>query len=109
MKYKMARRAYTVDRIEFSESLGVDPSTQIKQYFNEIMGVYNLFGEYENLSIKGSVNDQSMSFALLFKTEKEAKDMHSVVSGRKLQLYGELYKIASERSKKTLTIQILSI
>lgn len=98
-----------MDRIEFSESLGVEPSTQIKEYFNEIMGMYNLFGEYENLTIRGSVEDHILSFALLFKTEKEAKDMHSVVDGRKLQLYGDNYKIHSDRTKKTLTIQVLLI
>lgn len=98
-----------MDRIEFSESLGVEPSTQIKEYFNEIMGIYNLFGEYENLTIRGSVKDEVLSFALLFKTEKEAKDMHSVVDGRRLQLYGDDYRIHSNRNKKTLTIQVLLI
>ena len=98
-----------MDRIEFSKSLGVEPSTQIKEYFNEIMGIYNLFGEYENLTIRGSVKDEVLSFALLFKTEKEAKDMHSVVDGRRLQLYGDDYRIHSNRNKKTLTIQVLLI
>lgn len=98
-----------MDRIKFSESLGVDPSTQIKEYFNQVMGIYNLFGEYENLTIRGSVDNHELSFALLFKTEKEAKDMHSVVNERKIQLYGDYYRIHSDRSKKTLTIQVLSI
>ena len=96
-----------MDRIEFSESLGVDPSTQIKEYFNQVMGIYNLFGEYDNLTIKGSVEDHQLSFALLFKTEKEAKDMHGAVDGCKIQLYGEYYRIHSTRLKKTLTIQVL--
>jgi len=98
-----------MDRIEFSESLGVDPSTQIKEHFNQIMGMYNLFGEYENLTIRGSVDNKELSFALLFKTEKEAKDMHRAVDGCKLPLYGVDYRIHSSRSKKTLTIKVLSI
>lgn len=96
-----------MDRIQFSESLDINPAIQVKNYFNEVMGMYNLFGEYDNVSIRGSVSDQSISFALSFKTEKEAKEMHKAVNGSRMPLYGEFYSIQSICDKKILTIQLI--
>lgn len=96
-----------MDRLEFSESIDIDRTVQLKDFFNEIMGLYNLIADYKNVSVSGSVKDQEVSFDLLFKTEKESKEMHSLVNMKRIYLYGSSYMINSNINKKTLTLQLI--
>lgn len=96
-----------MDRLEFSKSLDVDPVIQVKNYFNEIMGAYNLFGKYEGLTVKGLVDNQSISFALSFETEKEAEDMHNVINGSTMYIYDDIYIISSIIYSNNLTVRLL--
>lgn len=92
-----------MDRLEFSKSIDIDPIIQVKEYFDEIMGMYNLFGDYKNISITKNPND--ISFDLLFKTEKEAKEMLNAVNGKSISLYYNDFTImASDIDKCKITI-----
>lgn len=93
-----------MDRLQFSESLGVNAETQIKEHFDEIMGMYNLFGEYEGISIKGSVSDSTISFDIIFKDHEEAKELGSGINGMCIKIYGISYTINSFYNSNIVTV-----
>lgn len=95
-----------MDRLQFSESVGIDPEIQLKEHFDEIMGMYNLFGEFENISIKGPVKEESISFDLLFKDQKEAKELGTGINGNIIKIYGLLYTIHSSYSDTIVNISL---
>ena len=95
-----------MDRLEFSESVGVDPEIQLRRHFDEVMGMYNLFGEFENISIKGSVKEESISFDLLFKDQKEAKELGTAIDGNNIIIYGLLYTIHSICTNKIINVSL---
>lgn len=97
-----------MDRLEFSKSIGIDPELQIKNYFNEVMGMYNLFGKYKNISIQGSVSEQVVSFDLLFKDKKEAKELGVAINNTYTKIYDYLYRIESTCNGKTVTVCMIN-
>lgn len=96
-----------MDRLQFSKSIGVNQELQIKEYFNEIMGMYNLFGEYENISVQGTVSGEVISFNLVFKSDDEdAKSLARAIDNVLIRIYGVLYRIKATSDGKTATVHL---
>ena len=96
-----------MDRVAFSESISNDPVTLVKDYFNELMAIYDLFGSYEGISVKGSMEiDKPISFWITFDSNTNAEDMKKIATGKELMIYGTLYKITGIVEGNAVMIQM---
>lgn len=104
-----------MDRLQFSKSINCKSKSKdisveylVKNHFNKTMALYNLIGDYENIQVQGTVSKNNISFSLLFKTKKEAVEMHNIVNDTCFQIYNEVCHVISSINNdgKTLNINI---
>lgn len=88
-----------VDRCGFIASLSSSSGTRVEDYilnhFEEVMLLYDIFGNFENLHIsvdKNIINPFNISFT----NEKDALEMNNLINGTTLHIYGDKYFIGSE-------------
>lgn len=73
-----------MDRIAFVQSIkGLSVEDQIKKCFDEVMGMYNLFGDYGTMDITvGPQNyrgEARYTFDLRFNTKEEASQLQTLL------------------------------
>lgn len=88
-----------MNRIEFSESLGMDTVDQVEKLFDQIMAMYNLINGYETVSASGSImNEGSITFSVTFGNAQEAIDASSALYAECMRLYdNNLYSLNNKK------------
>lgn len=83
-----------MDRIDFSKSIDVDPVTQVKCYFTEIMTMYNLCeGRNYNL-LRGFVNEENViQFIVSFSSPMEAMCAANIMLNKDIPMYNKVFHI----------------
>lgn len=101
-----------MDRIDFSKSISIDPTLQIKVFFNEIMTMYNLVEGVDYTNIHGLVeNETNISFAVTFDNiEKAIRTSHSI-DGKIVQFYNCNFMISTMINKNNaeLVVQLVRV
>lgn len=94
-----------MDRIDFSKSIDVDPVTQVKCYFTEIMAMYNLCeGQNYNL-LRGFVNgENSIQFIISFNTPMEAMFAANTMLDKDMPIYNRVFHIEGGLSDLELSL-----
>ena len=90
-----------MDRIEFAKSIDIDKVTQMKWFFNEIMGFYNLIEGYNYDYIHGSIDEvkKTIKFTVSFNDNVTADIVHKLIMSTGLFVsYDKLYAIQSARN-----------
>ena len=98
-----------MDRCKFistlSSSSNVSVEDYILNYFNEIMILYNLFGDCDNVSISidnGIINP----FNILFKNDIDAAKMHNHINKMPLYIYDKKYIIHSDVNGNSIKVSL---
>ena len=73
-----------MDRIAFVQSIkGLSVQDQIKKCFDEVMGMYNLFGDYGTMEIRvgpqNNKGEERYLFDLSFNTKEEASQLQTLL------------------------------
>ena len=94
-----------MDRISFSKSIDVDPVTQVKYHFTEVMAMYNLCeGRNYNL-LRGFVNEEkSIQFIISFNSVPEAESAANMIIGTDISFYNKVFHIDGSLEGKELTL-----
>lgn len=96
------------DRIAFTKSINCnDISHIVKDYFDEIMALYDLVGTYNNFYIKGDTDSgTTIVFSLIFETEEKAIQIFDTVNGHTIRKYGRTFKCDIQLNSNILCITI---
>ena len=82
-------------------------SSTVVNYFDEIMVLYNLVGQRQDLDICTDNNDASLAtFTLLTESEDDAKDIYDTLNNSSFSVYGDLYEINMELNKASIKTTI---
>lgn len=88
-----------VDRCGFIASLSSTSNNSVEDYilnhFEEVMLLYDIFGNFENLHIsvdKNIINPFNISFV----NDNDALNMNNLINGTTLHICGDKYFIGSE-------------
>ena len=100
-----------MDRCRFINSLSSSSDISIEEYilnhFEEVMLLYNLFGNCDTVNI--SVDNKIINpFTIAFKNKKDANEMQGLINGTFLHIYGDKYFINSVVDDKSIRINILN-
>lgn len=95
-----------MDRIAFSKSIGVDQELQIKDHFDQIMAIYNLFGECEDISIQGTVSGECISFNISLSCDEDALKLSNGIDEVYTRIYGVLFKIHATVNGNNVTVHL---
>lgn len=84
-----------MDRVEFAKSIVCEKKSIeeiVTESFNEIMILYNLFGDIDNIKISKFNSTNIAAFSIIFKNKKEALAMKSIVEDNLiLSVYNNKY------------------
>lgn len=98
-----------MDRIDFTHKVKSDISVEqiIKDHFDEMMSLYNVFGEYEDFKIEGDFSDV-ISFGVKFKTKREALTlMKSNGTMRTISIYDRQFSWSFEHNGKEILVKLV--
>lgn len=98
-----------INRLEFSQSIGIDTSVQVTDCFNEVMTIFNLVNKYDIESVKGNVNEGSISFDINFKNSSDADEVANIMVLDKLMVYEELYSLSNTRKKNMVSVSLTKL
>lgn len=82
-----------MDRLDFSKSIDVDPRLQVKDFFDEVMAMYNLTEGINYKYIRGLVMDGAIQFAISFNTLDEAHHVAQYNDAKTIIVYNKNYNI----------------
>lgn len=95
----------TIDFVKNIES--EDISSIIMNFFDEIMVLYNLVGNKQNIQINTD-NDASLaSFTLNMETEEDALELFDKLNGSDFDVYDDGFNISMTISKNTIVTVII--
>lgn len=85
-----------MDRLVFCQSItGVDPALQVKDFFNEVMGMYNLVENSDYRYINGSINENNkIQFTIGFDSPNTATFMKNNLDGNIITVYNTEYMLS---------------
>ena len=96
-----------MDIVAFSKSIDNDPVSLVKDYFDELMAMYDLFGSYDGISITSSItDDQPISFWITFDSKTSAEEMSKIATDREIMICGKIYKISGKVKNNSVVITI---
>lgn len=101
-----------MDRIEFSKSINIDPVTQVKNCFDEVMALYSLIEGIDYEYIHGLIDEDKhrVVFSISFIDEKAAIAVMNNVNMRHIfTIYEKQYSVSSKASKNILDIEMVLI
>lgn len=97
-----------MDRLNFSKSIDIDPVTQIKYIFNEIMAMYDLVGKSNYNSINGTINaDNTVSFCVVFNSIEEAQNVYDTIINKSVYIYREMYYLNGTINNNIININMV--
>lgn len=83
-----------MDRLMFCQSINIDPALQVKDFFNEVMGMYNLVENLDYRYINGSINENNkIQFTIGFDSPNTARIIESNLNGNIITVYNENYML----------------
>lgn len=97
------------DRISFTKSIDCDDiSLMIKDYFDEVMALYDLVGTYKNFNIKSNSDDtiDMIVFNLIFKTNEDSMQIFNMVNNAEIRKYHRTFKCDVQLNSNVLNITI---
>lgn len=96
------------DRITFTKNIDCnDISHIVKEYFDEIMALYDLVGTYNNFSIKSDTcSTPFILFNLTFESEVDSIQILNVVNGTEIRKYGKIFKCDVQLNSNVLIVTI---
>lgn len=97
-----------MDRIEFVKSIDNMVAEDIFNKFDELMALYNLIGEYNNIKIKQTSSDVA-SFSIDFNDEDSANTFVNRINNSVLPIYEILLSIQCILNKQSVNITLLRV
>ena len=102
-----------MDRIEFSKSINIDPVSQVKDCFDEVMALYNLIEGIDYEYIHGLIenNEQHrVTFSISFMNNESAVSVMNIVNSQHIfNVYEKQFSVASKAAKNILDIEMTLI
>lgn len=102
-----------MDRIEFSKSINIDPVTQVKDCFDEVMALYDLIEGIDYEYIHGLIEEDEQHrvvFSISFMDEHTANAvMHNVNAQHMFIIYEKQYSVSSKATDNILDIEMILI
>ena len=95
-----------MDRINFSESLGIDTETQVSKIFDEVMVMYNLVGEYKTVTNGTLKDDGSITFEVSFENTQEAIEASKVLWADCIRIGDGMYTLSNNTKKTKLIVNM---
>lgn len=86
-----------MDRINFSDSIENINDSDIISRFDEFMLLYDIVGNYENIRISTSSDDEIASFDVTFTTAESTDKLISECHGIYIRLYEHLFSIKCDK------------
>ena len=81
-----------MDRIEFSNSIGIDSLSQVEHIFYEVTAMYGLFVGKNYISFSGILkDDNSAEFSVTFGTREDAEKIYNELNTKTVIVYGNYY------------------
>lgn len=68
----------------------IDDIQDIIKYFDELMALYDLIGQYGNIFINAN-NNNDISFDIIFKGYDDALKLYNVIQRKEVSKYGHIY------------------
>jgi len=99
-----------MDRIDFTKSINANISIEqvVVNYFDEIMGIYNVLGEYSNFKLKGTFGEDGVSFELRFRKKKDAETLYdSIKSLKSIEIYDRQFNWNFEHNGKVILVNLV--
>lgn len=94
-----------MDRIQFTESLDVCVDDEIK-YFNQIMAMYDLVVNYENIKVNTVNGNNCISFELHFSSEEIANKMEKILRNNTITRFDKTYSVLTESKLNIVNVTL---
>lgn len=94
-----------MDRIEFTESMDIDIEDDIK-YFNQIMAMYDLVGDYENIKVNTVNGNNCISFELHFSSNEIASKMESALKNHTITKFDKTYSVLTSLNDNIVNVSL---
>ena len=85
-----------------------DLSTTILNFFDEIMVLYNLVGNRQDLDICTDNNVSLATFILLMESEKDAKELYNHLNASSFSVYNDVFDINMELNGASVISTIIT-
>lgn len=100
-----------MNRLDFAKSIDYSDTnieTAIKEYFDEVMALYDLVARYNNFSIQSNISNTDISFNLTFNNKKELNIFKNIVSETRIYKYNKIFKCKiNKHNDKMLQIYLI--
>lgn len=96
-----------MNRLEFINSFNADNiESSLKSYFDQIMGLYNFFHEYDFKSID---NEENLAqFIIRFKNKEDSKEVYEMIPST-MFMYNKVFNISKSISKNNVHIEMVEV
>ena len=98
-----------MDRIDFTHKVKSNVSIEqiVRYYFDEIMSLYDVLGEYNDFNIQGNFSD-AITFNVKFKTKREALTLMKANSNpRTINIYDRQFNWSFEHNGKEILVNLV--
>ena len=93
---------------EFVKNFSSDNiSAMVVNFFDEIMVLYNLIGDRQDLDICTDDSSSVATFTLLMENEADAKSLYDNLNNSEFEVYGNKFTPSSRRRSRWNTSRIL--
>jgi len=97
-----------LERIDFTKSIeSQNFNRDVVVYFDEVMALYDLVGDYEISSISSYNNSCNMNFNLLFSSEETAKEVERYLNNSEITIYNKTYNVVSNRMDNNIFLNLI--
>lgn len=95
------------DRINFIKNIDCNISLIdiFKEYFDEVMALYDLVGTYKDYTVKGDV-DKSIVFNITFTNEDDALKLKDIIDNITITKYNKSFRCSVQHISNTLCINL---
>lgn len=95
-----------MNTLDFIHNLNSDDvSAVVTSFFDELMVLYNLVGNRQDLDIC-TTSESVATFIILMESDKGAKDLFNELNGRSFSVYGQMFYIDMILSGSSVTTVI---
>lgn len=95
------------DRINFIKNIDCNISLIdiFKQYFDEVMALYDLVGTCKDFTVKGDV-EETIIFNITFTKDSDAKKLKSIIDNITITKYNRNFKCSVQHTNNTLCVNL---
>ena len=96
-----------MNSMDFAHNFNSDSlSSIITRFFDEIMVLYNLVGDRQDIDICTDDSASLATFILLMESEDDAKTLYNNLNNSSFSVYNDKYDIIMEINKASVTTKI---